>query len=445
LTRQEINALKQLANNSIKAPSSQPGQGASKSARRRRNKRQNGSEMNRSLGPIPLMTSPPTANNLFMRPSRKTLGTNISMPKLSEPGEKFLRGAFAAPDFAGQGNFLGIPDEKSYVQVPWRHIYTGDLWQTLLNYVDADIVKKASRVVIIQAPIPGYAFWFCCLNTGDRVESTTILYGVPYDEFGTLFNNPPSGVPTNDVNSSINEFRFASNSIELICTSNATLWRGSLRAFKTKLSYMDTNAYQPNTNKPEYSVTKAITGVEGVNATAAATFITPSNLGVYMTAVNAQTTFNTSAVPDFMYNINGNNTTSFGIFNGLFTGFGDLETNIIVLEGNKTADMMPDASSATQYQIRAWSLIEYVPTTTSLLYQVAKPSPVYDPAAMSIYKSLVQELPVAVTYFENDSFWKRLLGVIGKVGGWLSNIPGPIGLISGGVGSLAGNIGNLIN
>jgi len=364
---------------------------------------------------------------------------------MSDAGMQFLKATFAAPDFAGQGSFLGIPDDITAIVCPYRHILTGSLWDLLYKHGNKTELDSAVTIVLIQPPTPGYAFWFAPLGVGEKVEPTTIFHGVPYDDFKSLFGNESAAEPDEDVNEQVNKFRFSGNSIELICVSNAVQWRGNLRAFKLNLDYADTNAYAPDATKPDNKITTSITGVEGVNATSAAAFVTPANLGVYMTATNSESTFPTRTIPDRTWNMNGNNAVAYGVFAGIFTGFGTLETNVIVLENVKSPDSTPTADNSTLFQVRSWSMIEYLPQPQSLLYKSAHKSPEYDPVALNVYREVVADLPIAVTYGENDSFWKRLLGTIGKIGGFIAGMPGPIVLIGGGVGALASTIGGLID
>lgn len=414
----------------------QPASGQSKSARRRRarnNKMQ--SQPEKQYGPQSVFTSGPVSQTLFTRKNRRDIGANIPMGNLSDAGLAFLRSTFAAPDFAGQGAFKGIPDNKTYFVTPFRHILAGNLF-TLLGITG---LEPSQQLVIAQFPTPGVAFWWT-ITTG-AVEPSSIFTPVPFDQFETLFNNPidTGSSPPVNINKNVNSFRMSGNSIELICTSNATSWNGSIRAFKGNVNMTDCKLYSPNGGWTNYQLTKCITGLENINATGAASFISPSNLGVYMTAVNKEVVFNSHEVPDSMADMNGNNDQAFGVLGGTFTGFGDLETNFIILEGTATATVQ------TQFSVRAWQAVEYTPINSSLLYSSATSSPKSDPAALEIYRSLVSELPVAVTYFENGNFWKRLLSLTSRIGGALKVLPGPMGLIAGGVGDLASNIGTLVN
>lgn len=352
------------------------------------------------------------------------------MGKLTDAGTSFLKSAFASPDSAGQGSFLGIPDDVSYEVVPYRHILTGDLW-TLLGGSPG----PTDRVCIVQPPIPGVAFYYAILASGFGVTPLTPFKAITYDDFSSLFNITPTG----NADQLVNSFRFAGNTIELICTSNATQWFGSVRAFKGKLSHGTSAQY---TTVATQRLSESITGMEFVNATAAATYTAPSNLGVYMSAVNTEVIFKEGTIPDFVNDINQGDVDAFAQFLGRFTGLGDLETNCIWLEG--VTSTSTGISAPTNFAVRAWSAIEYIPVQGTLIAKMAHPSPAKDVAALEIYRAVVRELPVAVSYFNNDSFWQKLLGIINKVTGFASAIPGPIGMIAGGANAIGSTISGLL-
>lgn len=430
-----MNAKPQQSNNS--------GQGNSKSARRRRAKKlqtgQNGAasmQLERSYGAQPVFTSGAVSQTLFTRKNRSNIGAGIQMGKMTDAGLKFLKSTFAAPDFAGQGTFDGIPDDKTYSVAPYRHILAADLF-ALLGIMNVPLGQK---LVLVQLPTPGVAFWWAVVTTG--VTPTTIFTPVAYDQFDSLFGQPAiSGpAPPVDVNRNVNAFRMAGNSIELICTSNSTQWSGSIRALKGNCSLStSSNLYSPDGSWANFETTTQIVGLENANSTGAASFIAPSNLGVFMTAVNKEVIFNSHEIPDSMGSLNGNNPYTFGVLSGIFTGFGDLETNFVILEGTSSP------AYQTQFSVRCWQTVEYVPVNGTIIYNMSSISPRCDPVALELYRAVVADLPVAVTYFENDSFWKRLLSWTGKIGNALAGLPGPYGLIAGGVGGLASTVSNLVN
>jgi len=204
---------------------------------------------------------------------------------------------------------------------------------------------------------------------------------------------------------------------------------------KGDVSIAESNVYAPNALWSNFTIAKQITGLENANATGAASFIAPANLGCYMTAVNKEVLFVNRSIPDSYGDVNGNNLFTAGIVGGVHTGFGDLETNIIILENTQL----------TRFTIRCWQTLEYTPVNTSITYKMAHSSPELDEQALLLYRQMVQELPVAVTYYENASFWKKLMGILGKVGGTLSTLlPGPYGMLAGGLGGLTNTIGDMI-
>jgi hypothetical protein len=406
-------------------------------------------ETNSSGKMVPVMTSGAAVtdvNSLFNRSKqgRSNLFRGMKMPKMSEAGMTFLKACFAAPDFAGQGSFLGIPDERTYPIVPYRHLATGDLF-TFVQEAYASVglpvpsLGPTSRLIIIQPPVPGIAFYLTLQTAPSNVSFNTIFVPVPYDDFIQVFGAINANQTSQSLNDQVNQFRLAANSIELICTSNANTWTGSIRAFKFKLTMSDSQTYTSGTGTSLVTHSTSVTGLESVNATSASSYVSPANLGVFMTALDTEVTFLPGSVPDKLWSMNGGSSDSFGIFDGSWTGLGNLDTNCIVLEGFNSAGQI------TQFQVRAWSSVEYLPTQGTMLAKMQIQSPTYDPSALIIYRAVVRDLPVAVSYFENDSFWKKLLNTISQIGSAVATIPGPLSWLGTGVGLLAGGVSSLID
>jgi hypothetical protein len=77
------------------------------------------------------------------------------------------------------------------------------------------------------------------------------------------------------------------------------------------------------------------------------------------------------------------------------------------------------------------------------LYEYSTMSPGYKPRTIELYKQIVMSLPVAVSSFDNDTFWKRVLDImrgITKVG---SAIPGKYGVALGGMSTLLDAINDI--
>lgn len=429
-----------LAKDNAKA--STPGQGKSKTARRRRNKKQNNvvsvGKPLYSTGAQLQRTSGANTADMFERPSGR--GSRYTDRQgVSQAGQVFLKSVFAPPDFAVQGAFKGIPDDVTALICPYRHIYNGDL----LTAITAAYAKFGAgipvttnpTIYLIQPPVPGVAAYVVILDAGVAINPSTIFYPITYTDFDRIFgviNGTPS-TPNADLQ--VTNFRFAANSMELVCTANANTWTGNIRAFKCKLDLADCQAYN-STGVAGWSQSKSITGIEVLNSTGSACYIAPTNMGIFMTAVDTEATFISSAVPDKLLGMNGSDPSSFGVLSGTFPGLGNLQTNVVIIENWQHGN-------PTTFMFRAWSALEYTPLADSLLYKCGSESPYCDPVALELYKALVKELPIAVSYFDNESFWARLLGVVKKIAGGLSFIPGPIGAIAGGVGTVANALGEL--
>lgn len=369
------------------------------------------------------------AVDLFRRPNRSGIMRGVTTRGISEAGMEFLKSTFAAPDFAGQGAFQGIPDDRTGLCLPTRHVLMKDLYTLIPQPTEKE------NTIIIQPPTPGMAFWWANVDRNVGVTANTVFLAVHYDDFAMLFTSEPHTNPANvkDINSNVNEFRMAGASMELVCTSNAFYWSGSIRCFKLKLKLSDNAVYTSGTN----GYAKTITGLEGVNSTSTSTFITPANLGAYMSAVDSESSFRSHDIPDKVLGLNTGSASAFGIFEDWFTGFGDLETNVMVLEN------IVNSQGTTNFTVRCWQTLEYTPLPTTFINSAKRQSPPKDEVAMHVYRQAVSMLPVAVTYADNANFFTRLLGVIGKVGGFVSNfLPGPWGIAGKALSGAATTVSN---
>jgi hypothetical protein len=383
--------------------------------------------------------------NSFMTPGARSTDSNnyifgnkkisrtVNVKSLTREGMRFLQGCFAAPDFAGQGNFMGIPDDLTYKVVPYRHILTNDFSSLIEAGTEANYQKD---LIIIVPPTPGYAFWYTWVKPGDPVQSTTLFTGVPYSDFEQLFGKLDGS--SNDYNKNINAFRMASNIFELVNLENATSFQGSINAVKFDSSYGDAAVYGGS------NLAKSITGLENCNATNLSTYASNSNMGIYISCQNKEVVFMKGVVPDKMIDINGGDNNSYGVLRGVFTGYGTLETACIRLR-NCWIPQITGGFRFNSFTVRCWSLVEYIPNNDCLIAQFQMDSPPYDKVAMDIYADMTKQLPVAVSSFDNDSFWKRLLNVVGKAASFIGGVlPGPWGLIGKGVGTVASTVSSMI-
>lgn len=370
--------------------------------------------------------------------------------QLSRDGLTFLKAVFAAPDFAGQGKFNGIPDEAPYSCLKYRHILNNSLWSLIKASAlqsGAFLPEPDTDILILQPPVPGVAFYWGIVASGARVTADTAFTPVFYNDFPELFGSNGYGQPGTggrpQLDDKVNAFRFGGNSAELICMTNAFNWTGTLTAFKGKCTMSDTKSY----TSLGAAQTKSFSGLENFNNNGmTSTYVSPSNLGLYMTAVNTETTFVSNPVDPDLFQVNANQPGSTGALYGALPGVGSLETNFIRISGlTYSGDGTPERpyTPVTTFTARFWSVLEYTPVEGTVFSNVSTPNPELDPVALQLYRAVVADLPVAVTYAENDSFWKKLLGVIGTVGKSLSVVPG-WGAIAGGIGMAADTAAGLI-
>jgi hypothetical protein len=331
---------------------------------------------------------------------------------MTDEGLAFLKCAFAAPDFESD-QVAGVPD-----------MYSG-----------RTITKKHRNLMTLQAaagfdyfylvlPTPGVAFWACALPAGTFPGQTTVWNPIYYPDTATLF--PPG----NQEAINIERFRIISNCFEMICTSNATQWNGSLTSWKFPVTLVaDQDTAVSGTNLMTYS----IKGLQSAGSVGPNNFCTPSNMGVYLHGCHA----------DPMWN-----------FNPIYTGLSQIPQNIIAGDygqlsgriigfGNMEAMITKISAYGTSFTIKSWSCVEYMVNTSSSLYDFTRTSPEYDPVALMSYRHICTALPVAVNFFQNDNMWQRILRLFiqgTKIG---SALPGTPGLISTGLNMVGEGLGGL--
>jgi len=349
----------------------------------------------------------------------------VNLSRVTKPGVEWLKCAFAAPDFPALTP-VGIPDE-----------YTG---RTLVKQFRYDsvlpIVGTAEERYIIVPPVPGCAFF-----TPDTPPSATTTWTAQtYSDAEGLFG----GLGNND--DDVTSFRYMSQLVELVPTTNAMSWTGSIEVYKVPLrltAYQD--SYLVAGNK-YFGNQFTVTGLEAVESNNSDRFSTPSNMGIFANATSDEPDFNFSPITyhggTVPYKENGTTLpptveysrnrygyldnfkagTGFGV-----VGFGKLDTIVIKLSGVTTAN---------SFRIKTWSTLEFTVKNNSALYEYSIMSPLHDPYALEAYKAFVRGCPIAVTYYENAKFWDFIRKMATSISGALSFVPGPVGMIAGGVNQL---------
>lgn len=406
-------------------------------------------QTNVNNAPVPIFTSGAAVSDMLRREtkmfSKQRLTRTMQKIKLTRDGELFLKAVYAPPDFAGQGAFCGIPDELAMPSLKYRHAFVGDFWSSVVASVarfgGVSPITAGCDVIVVQPPVPGVAFYVAFVTPGAMVNDSTLFYPVTYSDYADLFGaeiNIPPIAPVPSVNGLITKFRMAGSSLELICTTNAFNWSGSITGTKGTSEMAPSDIYSGASGNMSHT----FNGMQNANARGnTSTYVAGANLGIFQTAVNDEKEFPWTSVNTNYFNMNqGSDPNSAGILLGQFPGLGTLETNYVRLSGIwGSATTTP----ITTFQVRCWSTVEYVPKTGSSLNNFITPNALLDPAALLAYRAVADELPVAVQYSENSSFWKKLLGVIGSIGTSMSVIPG-WGAIAGGIGTAANAASNLL-
>lgn len=396
----------------------------SKSARRRQRRAANGNLPYRSDTMYPHIQAPGVANGAIQKASMKRAVRALTSAKLSSDGMAFLKCAFAPPDFANS-KLLGVPDEFEGRSLVKKH-------RLIKSF---SFTASKTDYYILLLPTPGYAYWFATVTENTPILDTTVFTGVPYSDTTSLFNS--GGLPGASCANILDKFRYVSNHIELVPTTNQMTWTGSIQTWRMPVAMPI--RLQPGSGGGDILT---VTGLQGTNATNVDQYSGPFNLGVYSAC------YNTGAKFDFQ-NISENITKlpptvlpaigDFAQLDGSFAGFPGLDSQfdslVIKISG------MGDNKNNTSI-LKTWACVEYQVVPGASVYEYQSFSPC-DPHALALYRKVINELPVGVAFVDNEGFWRRVLDILKRVSGTLSVIPGPYGLAAGGVNSIASAIDQL--
>jgi hypothetical protein len=338
--------------------------------------------------------------------------------RLTEHGWAFLRCAFAPPDFTST-RVTGVPDEFRGVTLLKKH-----------RIIQSFTFTPGTDYYFVLMPVPGVAFFYTTTTAGSPVLYSNVFTGVPYTDSATLFG---SGSLTNGV---VNRFRYLSNHIEFINTTNLMSYSGNLSVFKI----------QPQlTIRPATLATNefSISGLQAIASTNVDQYSGSFKDGAYTACYNMAPQFDFQDIinsqnpqmpstvvdpPDF-----GQLATGLAAFTGLDNNFESVCIKVTGVTGNSESML-----------IKTWACVEYVPLATSVVYEYCGTSPAVDAYAMKMYREVILSLPIAVPSSENADFWKRVLAIIRTISGAGSALPGPYGAISGGVNAIATGISNML-
>lgn len=328
----------------------------------------------------------------------RSAGTDITPAGLA-----YLKCATAPNDFS-MDNFLGIPDEYDGRVVVKRHTCTTSL---------PSPGNDTSDLYLVLLPTPGVAFW-----SGSRAAGTTGAITIT----PTYFTDNSTLFPSGNENTVVNNFRYASNIIEVVPTVNEMTWTGSIEVWKACWAG---GASQMGTAGEAYYVISGGDSLDSIKPQS----VLPFNHGAYSVTMCTQgaypfTPIQRATAPALVgvpMDSSGTLITLGGAQN--FLGMGCNEAVIIKFPSYK--------ASVNAALVRTWACVEYQLTSTSLLYDYSHKSPCLDPNALQLLRQFINEHPAAIPYYDNESFWRVFLDWAQRLSGALRVIPGPIGEVAG--------------
>lgn len=341
--------------------------------------------------------------------------------KLTPAGLSFLKCAFAPVDFASS-DVRGVPDKFEGVSLVKKHRLT------------SNITNPSGRDTYVWlAPIPGVAYLYINKPAGDPIVSTDIWEPVAYADYTSLF---PS---IEDMANIVNKYRFVSNHFELVPTVNQMSWSGSITAWKFPVSQV----VRSEMTSAALSNMQTYTGLNAANATNVNMYSGPVYNGVYSGCYSTASEFEFRTITERMGGAFFPDTQLPGDFTRINTGA--LPTRAIAGFDNGFDNAIFKISGNTTentFLVRSFACVEYQTVPGSALYEYQTMSPC-DEMAIAAYKAIIKELPIGVTYMDNDHFWKRVLSILSMLSGGLSILPGPYGAIARGV-NMASSAGEML-
>nr|WPR18363.1 MAG: peptidase A6 family protein [Chemarfal virus 65] len=378
--------------------------------KRRNEKRRQKKLENRTLVMSSRFGAAPSVDNSI----RKSIKRLPNMP-ISKEGMDFLKCAFAPPDFANT-DVAGYPDDYNGLSLVKKHRVTYN-----------STALASNDTYIILAPVPGVAFYILNKAAGVAPTSTDFFSAVRYPDFSTLF-------PTvNTADNVVTDFRYISNHLEFIPMVNQMQWTGSIQAAKINLTMM----VRPSQATAGAQASNILT-VTGLNATAnfgnAQQYTGPFINGLFAGCYSNDSSRDFCRIVETISSLPKVIDATNGDFGGLDNGGGNAFAG---LDNSFESLMIKISNIGTNtldaYMIKTWACVEYKAITGGALYEYQRRSPT-DYNAIRLYKEIISQLPVGVSYIDNDTFWERVYNLIKRITSVGSVVPGPLGMASSGVG-----------
>jgi len=335
----------------------------------------------------------------------------LGIKGLTKPGMDFLKCAFAPPDFSVT-NVAGVPDDYRGPSLVKKH--------RSINSLNNSVASTDTYILLL--PVPGAAYFVATTTAGVLPTSSVVFNAVSYSDSSSIFGN------ANSTDNVVDKFRFVSNHIELIPTVNQMSWTGNIQAWKLPVQF----AFRPSGTATGAQDITTISGLNGITVTNSNQWTGPVNLGLYSACYNTDGDFDfsniTSGFPGATVPLTVG-TSDWGQLNcsamGSFTGFDNRFDSLVVKISGQGTNVL------NSFIVKTWACVEYQVVAGSYLYEYQTLSPC-DPYALDYYRVVIQQLPVGVSYLDNESFWARVLKILKTVTGAGMYLPGPYGIMSSG-------------
>lgn len=256
------------------------------------------------------------------------------------------------------------------------------------------------------APAPGFSH---AAFSPNAVPALTVANFTPYDDRNSIFGTDQLAVADN-----VTSARHIGKLVELVPTTNAFKWTGSIQAYRVPLKLSTTSVNDPTESNWTIPVPAIFGGESILQSGSIDQYTAPSNMGVFMASFNDQPDNRFSPLMENVVQLNATlpkldvssiipNQPAPGTFMRFnfplgFTTLTDHDTLVIKISG----------AADNTFVLKTWEAVEYTTLATSALYSFSRMSPPKDVAAMRAYREAVHSIPIAVSYYENANFFQRM-------------------------------------
>lgn len=335
----------------------------------------------------------------FRRNFERLLATEGSGLKPVEVA--FLKAAFAPMDFQQLG-VEGVPD-----------VFCGPSYVRQEVGINTITIPAGQTYLIAQLPVPGQAYFLASTTSGASLP-TTQWSGTAYSSYGTMF-----GTVSNNETSNALAYRFIGQSLELRPQSAVVSNAGLLICAKQGITRTIDSNIVTATGEDAAVNTFAVpqidmTGCSLTTLSSGPCYTGHPNDGLYSCSFNTGSWEfepiweDVVAIPPLQVGILGTTTLSnvtptTGQIKGDpgLPGFSNNHESIVVAITNSGA-------SSLAMTIECRQTVEYRPNLKSVLYAMCTPSPAENYDCMRLYCRGVAQMPIAVGYAENATFWETM-------------------------------------